>query len=109
MTLRLLAGWWARRGTHLPIAAAIALVTAATVLADGSGRPALLAPLALLAAGVLPGAGLALGCARRQEAALLRLHGRRGVGWVSSLVTEPLLTEEFDRPQSFDVTVSTRF
>lgn len=92
MTLRLMAGWWARRGTHLPIAAAIALVTAATVLADGSGRPALLAPLVLLAAGVLPGAGLALGDARRQEAALLRLHGRRGVGWVSSLVAEPLLT-----------------
>jgi hypothetical protein len=92
MTLRLVAGWWARRGTHLPIAAAIALVTAATVLADASGRPALLAPLVLLAAGVLPGAGLALGAARRQEAALLRLHGRRGVGWVSSLVGEPLLT-----------------
>jgi hypothetical protein len=92
MTLRLVAGWWARRGTHLPVAAAIALVTAATVLADGSGRPALLAPLVLLAAGVLPGAGLALGAARRQEAALLRLHGRRGVGWVSSLVAEPLLT-----------------
>jgi hypothetical protein len=92
MTLRLVAGWWARRGTHLPIAAAIALVTAATVLADGSGRPALLAPLVLLAAGVLPGAGLALGAARRQEAALLRLHGRRGLGWVSSLVAEPLLT-----------------
>lgn len=92
MTLRLAAGWWARRGTHLPVAAAIALVTAATVLADGSGRPALVAPLVLLAAGVLPGAGLALGAARRQEAALLRLHGRRGVGWVSALVAEPLLT-----------------
>lgn len=92
MTSRLLAGWWARRGTHLPLAAAIALVTAATVLADGGGRPALLAPLVLLTAGVLPGAGLALGAARRQEAALLRLHGRRGVGWVTALVAEPLLS-----------------
>jgi len=92
MTLRLVAGWWARRGTHLPAAAAIAVVTAATVLADGGGRPALLAPLVLLAAGVLPGAGLALGGARRQEAALLRLHGRRGVRWVTALVAEPLLT-----------------
>ncbi|MCY4727277.1 hypothetical protein NYO98_13395 [Nocardioides sp. STR2] len=92
MTLRLVAGWWARRGTHLPVAAAIAVVTAATVLADGGGRPALLVPLVVLAAGVLPGAGLALGNARRQEAALLRLHGRRGARWVSALVAEPLLT-----------------
>ena len=75
MTLRVAAGWWARRGTHLPVAAAIAVVTAATVLADAGGRPALLVPLVVLAAGVLPGAGLALGAARRQEAALLRLAG----------------------------------
>ena len=92
MTLRVVAGWWARRGTHLPVAAAIAVVTAATVLADAGGRPALLVPLVVLAAGVLPGAGLALGGARRQEAALLRLHGRRGVRWVTALVTEPMLT-----------------
>ena len=92
MTLRVVAGWWARRGTHLPVAAAIAVVTAATVLADAGGRPALLVPLVVLAAGVLPGAGLALGAARRQEAALLRLHGRRGVRWVTALVTEPMLT-----------------
>ena len=92
MTLRLVAGWWARRGTHLPAAAAIAVVTAATVLADGGGRPALLAPLVVLAAGVLPGGGLVLGGARRQEAALLRLHGRRGVRWVTALAAEPVLT-----------------
>ena len=92
MTLRLVAGWWARRGTHLPVAAAIAVVTAATVLADGGGRPALLAPLVVLAAGVLPGGGLVLGGARRQEAALLRLHGRRGVRWVTALAAEPVLT-----------------
>lgn len=92
MTSRLLAGWWTRRGTHLPVAAAIALVTAATVLADGSGRTALLTPLVVLAAGVLPGAGLALGAARRQEAALLRLHGRRGIGWASALAAEPVLS-----------------
>ena len=92
MTLRVVAGWWARRGTHLPVAAAIAVVTAATVLADAGGRPALLVPLVVLAAGVLPGAGLALGAARRQEAALLRLHGRRGVRWVTALVAEPMLT-----------------
>ena len=68
------------------------MVTAATVLADAGGRPALLVPLVVLAAGVLPGAGLALGAARRQEAALLRLHGRRGVRWVTALVAEPMLT-----------------
>ncbi|WP_210502356.1 hypothetical protein [Nocardioides xinjiangensis] len=92
MTSRAVAGWWTRRGTHLPVAAAIALVTAASVLADGSGSRALLVPLAVLASGVLPGAGTALGAARRQEAALLRLHGRRGPRWASALVAEPLLT-----------------
>ena len=57
MTLRVVAGWWARRGTHLPVAAAIAVVTAATVLADAGGRPALLVPLVVLQAVTAAGDG----------------------------------------------------
>ena len=93
MTSRLLAGWWTRRGTHAALVAAIAVVTLGALLVTGErGRPALLAPLLALAAGVVPSAGLALGAARRHEAALLRLHGRDGVGWALALAPEPLLS-----------------
>lgn len=93
MTARLLAGWWTRRGTHAALVAAIAVVTAGALVVTGDrGRPALLAPLLALAAGVVPAAGLALGAARRHEAALLRLHGRRGAGWGAALSPEPLLS-----------------
>lgn len=40
MTSRLLAGWWARRGTHLALVAAVAIVTAGALVVTGDrGRP----------------------------------------------------------------------
>ena len=93
MRSRLLTGWWARRGTHAAVVAAVAILTAGAFVVTGErGRPALLAPLLVLAAGVVPSAGLALGRARRHEAALLRLHGRTGAGWATALSPEPLLS-----------------
>ncbi|MDZ5620331.1 hypothetical protein SFC88_05835 [Nocardioides sp. HM23] len=92
MRSRLLAGLWLRRGTHLTIAVAIAVVAAGpmAVRADGA-ETALLAPLLLLAAGLVPAAGLALGARRRHEAALLRLRGRPGPSVARALVAEPLV------------------
>lgn len=92
MRSRLLAAVWHRRGTHLVLAAAIAVVAggSAVVTADGSDR-GLVAPLLILAAGTVPTAGQALGSRRRHEAALLRLRGRRGWSLGLALAAEPLV------------------
>ncbi|KAA1429245.1 FtsX-like permease family protein [Nocardioides antri] len=92
MRSRLLAGLWLRRGTHLTIALAVAVVAAGPMaVRDDGSENALLTPLVLLAAGLLPAAGLALGARRRHEAALLRLRGRRGASVARALVAEPLV------------------
>lgn len=92
MRTRLLAGLWHRRGTHLTLAAAICVVAAgaAMVTTDGADR-GLIAPLLILAAGVVPAAGQSLGSTRRHEAALLRLRGRRGWSLAAALAAEPLV------------------
>jgi hypothetical protein len=92
MRSRLLAGLWHRRGTHLALAATICVLAAgaAVVTADGADR-GLIAPLLVLAAGVVPAAGQSLGSSRRHEAALLRLRGRRGGSLAAALLAEPLV------------------
>lgn len=92
MRTRLLAGLWHRRGTHLTLAAAICVLAAgaAAVTTDGTDR-GLLAPLLILAAGVVPAAGQSVGSGRRHEAALLRLRGRRGWSLTVALLAEPLV------------------
>ncbi|WP_220794151.1 hypothetical protein, partial [Nocardioides pelophilus] len=89
MRTRLLAGLWHRRGTHLTLAAAICVVAAGAALVTADGG--LVAPLLILAAGVVPAAGQSLGGRRRHEAALLRLRGRRGWSLAAALVAEPLV------------------
>ena len=88
--------WRSRRGplsTLLAVSAVVSAGVAATVAyADATGAsPGLAFPLVLLGVFALPSAGRELALARRQELALARLRGARGVRLLVFSLAEPLL------------------